>query len=126
MSDLLLQYPDVEAVWSYNDSTALGASSAISQAGGAIYDGTNEGVIVIGINADADAVEAVRQGRLTGTWDPNPPATGWAIVKAAQLLSEGKPADLIVESTLWTKENIADYVKPEDRKYTIDTIPLVD
>jgi ribose transport system substrate-binding protein len=126
VSDLLLQYPDVDAIWSYNDASALGASSAITQAGGTIYDGSNDGVITIGINGDADAIQAVEQGRLTGTWDPNPPATGWAMVKAAELLKDGEPADLIVEATFWTGENLADYVAPEDRVYTLDTIPLVE
>jgi len=130
VSELLLQYPDVDAIWTFNDLTALGASSAVQQADQMVYDESNDGIAIFGLNANDDALEAVRQGRLTGTWDTDPVATGWAVIKMVNDIKEGAvesgEATAVVESTLWTSENIADYVAPEERSYTIDTVPLVD
>ncbi len=38
--------------------------------------------MVFGINGDLDAITAVKEGRLTGTWDPDGYATGLALAKA--------------------------------------------
>lgn len=125
-SDLLSKYDDVDAFWAYNDASALGISAAVTQAGKKISDGTSDGVIVTGANGDTDAIEAVKQGRLTGTWDPQANATGLAVVKAVQDAKAGKAEkELIVESVFWSAENIDTYKKPGSRGYTLDTIPLV-
>ena len=96
-----------------------------------VYDGSNDGVIVFGQNGDADAITAIRQHRLTGTVDPDPVATGWALIKALSgFVGEDKledpPKELVVESATWTLENIDDYRPPRERRYTLDTVPLVD
>lgn len=126
-ADLLSVYPDVDAFWTYNDSSALGISAAILQKGGTISDGSASGIVVIGNNADADAIQAIAQGRLTGTWDPDTYATGMAVVKAAKDIQDGGSGQrYVVESTYWDKSNAADFVAPDDRSYTLDSLPLVD
>ena len=63
-------------------------------ADGKVYDGSNDGVIVFGQNGDADAITAIRERRLTGTVDPDPVATGWALIKALSGLvgeRQGRP-----------------------------------
>lgn len=125
MSDLLLNHPDVDAVWAYNDASALGISSAVTQAGGEVSDGSNDGVLVYGMNADSDAIEAVRQGRITGTWDPDEPATGWAVVQAASDIAEGTTGQTyVVESTYWSAENIDEFVPKDEREYDLDSAPV--
>ena len=131
VSDLLTKHRAVDAIWAYNDASALGASAALTSDGQEVYDGSNDGVIVFGLNGDADAITAIRQHRLTGTIDPDPVATGWALVKAlSELVGEdragGRPASLVVDSEMWTLEKIADYRPPRERKYTLDTVPLVE
>ena len=89
-----------------------------------------DGVIVFGQNGDVDAITAIREHRLTGTVDPDPVATGWALIKALSgFVGEDKvenpPSGLVVESATWTLENIADYTPPRERRYTLDTVPLV-
>ncbi|MFF4625147.1 sugar ABC transporter substrate-binding protein [Nonomuraea jabiensis] len=125
-SDLLTKHGDVDAFWAYNDSTALGISAAVTQAGLKISTKGSDGVIVIGANADPDAVEAVKQGRLTGTWDPDGVATGWAVVKAMRDILDKKPAQkIVVKSTWYDGDTISSYVAPDQRKYTLDSLPLV-
>ncbi len=130
-ADQLTKHPDVEAFWAYNDQSALGISAAVTQARKTISDGTegSDGIMVFGVNGDPDASEAVREKRLTGSWDTDSVATGWTVVKAMQAAiddPEGDLPDLTVQSVLWTPENISDYVEPGDRDYSLDSIPLVD
>ena len=82
VADLLTKTPDVDAIWAYNDASALGASAALTSNGEKVYDGSNDGVIVFGQNGDVDAITAIREHRLTGTVDPDNVATGWALIKA--------------------------------------------
>jgi ribose transport system substrate-binding protein len=131
VADLLTKHPGVDAIWAYNDASALGASAALTAAGGKVYDGSNDGVIVFGQNGDLDAIAAIKEHRLTGTLDPDPVATGWALIKALSgFVGEDKvanpPKRLVVKSARWTLENIDDYRPPRERHYTLDTVPLID
>jgi ribose transport system substrate-binding protein len=131
VADLLTKTPDVDAIWAYNDASALGASAALTAHGEKVYDGSNDGVIVFGQNGDTDAIAAIREHRLTGTVDPDHVATGWALIKALSGLvgdakSDHPPKQLVVKSHMWTLGNIGDYESPRDRHYSLDTVPLVD
>jgi ribose transport system substrate-binding protein len=130
VADLLTEHPDVDAIWAYNDASALGASAALTSEGRKVYDGANGGIIVFGQNGDADAITAIRERRLTGTVDPDPVATGWALIKALSGFVGAErvaspPRELVVESRTWTLRNIGDYRPPRERRYTLDTLPLV-
>jgi hypothetical protein len=39
--------------------------------------------------------------------------------------ARARQPNLTVRSILWTADNIGDYVDPDQREYTFDTIPLV-
>jgi ribose transport system substrate-binding protein len=131
VADLLTEHRDVDAIWAYNDASALGASAALAAAGRKVYEGSGDGVIVFGQNGDVDAITAIRQHRLTGTLDPDPVATGWALIKALTGFvgahrPDHPPRKLVVESKRWTLDNIDDYTPPRERHYTLDSVPLVD
>jgi ribose transport system substrate-binding protein len=123
---LLTKYPEVEAVFNYNDESAMGVSAALLAAGKTIATTEEpEGVIVTGSNGDQDAIEAVEEGRLSWTWDPDNLASGFAAVKQMNdALSGSKPKDLIVESILVSKETIGEYTPAEEREYTLEEIPV--
>jgi ribose transport system substrate-binding protein len=131
VADLLTKHRDVDAIWAYNDASALGASAALVARGGKVSSGSGDGVIVFGQNGDVDAITAIREHRLTGTIDPDPVATGWALVKALSgFVGDDKlqdpPTRLVVRSRTWTAENIDEYRSPRDRHYTLATLPLVE
>jgi ribose transport system substrate-binding protein len=135
VADLLTKHPGTDAIWAYNDATALGASAALTADRREVYDGggadDDDDVMVFGINGDVDAITAIRDHRLTGTIDPDPVATGWALVKAlAGFVGDDRsgrpPTRLVVKSDTWTLDNIEDYRPPRERAYTLDTVPLVD
>lgn len=130
-ADLLTKHGDVDAIWSYNDQSAIGASAAVTAAGKKVSDGKTEGTMIFGQNGDSEAITAIKDGRMTGTWDTDAIGTGWAVVKAltyylGDAKSDSPPKELVVKSTLWTKENVGDYVEPMKRKFTVETAPLID
>ena len=123
VADLLTKNRDVDAIWAYNDASALGASAALIAQGAEVYDGSGDGVVVFGQNGDVDAITAIRDRRLTGTLDPDPVATGWALIKALSgFIGQDR---VVVKSERWTLDNIDDYAPPRERRYTLDTVPLV-
>lgn len=123
---LLTKTPDVEAVWCYNDESALGVSAALLAQGKQIASTESpEGVVVTGQNGDKGAIEAVEEGRLSWTWDPDNIATGYAMVKAMNAALEGKPAkDILVEGQFIDSETVGEYVWPDEREYTLATLPI--
>ena len=131
MQDLLTKYPGVKAVWAYNDATALGASAALTGAGMKVASasGGQKGVVVIGHNGDADALTAVKQKRLTATWDTDNVASGMAAIRQMQTALKGaadkKYPALTVKSELETDETIANHKSAQERTYTLASLPLV-
>jgi ribose transport system substrate-binding protein len=123
---LLTKTPDVEAVWCYNDESAMGVSAALLAEGKQIATTESpEGVVVTGQNGDKDAIEAVEEGRLSWTWDQDNIATGYALVKAMKTALEGKPPkDILVEGQFIDSETVGEYVWPNEREYTLETIPI--
>jgi ribose transport system substrate-binding protein len=116
ITDTMVRYPDVAAVWAYNDTSALGASAAVLAGGKQISDGESDGVMVFGTNGDESAIQAVKEGRMTRSWDPNNVEFGWTFFAVSELAAAGKaPAQVIVDSTGYTKDNVDSWVTPEDR-----------
>ncbi|MCW2528044.1 MAG: LacI family transcriptional regulator [Pseudonocardiales bacterium] len=119
VTDLLVKYPDVKAVWAYNDASALGASAAILAAGKKISDGDSDGIMDFGSNGDDSAIQAVKEGRMTRSWDPNSVEFGWLFFAMAELAHEGKaPKAVVITSTGYDKSNVASWVTGKDRKIT--------
>jgi ribose transport system substrate-binding protein len=126
IAPLITKNPSVQAIWCYNDATALGASAALYAQHHTVATATSKGgVIVIGHNGDAAAIQAIRDGRLTMTWDVNNVATGLAAVKAMQNALEKKsPVNYTVASTMYDSANVSQYKPPRSRGYTLQNIPL--
>ncbi|WP_320669803.1 sugar ABC transporter substrate-binding protein [Patulibacter defluvii] len=130
-ADVLTKHPDADAIWAYNDQSALGASAAVTSASKKVSDGKSDGIMVFGQNGDEDAITAIKDGRLTATWDTDAIGTGWAVIKAltyyiGDAKTDNPPKNLVVKSTMWTKDNVGEYVPPRQRKYTVETAPLLD
>jgi ribose transport system substrate-binding protein len=126
---LITKYPNVQAIWDYNDTTALGASAALTSAGLKVANATSStGVIVIGQNGDSDAIAAIRAKptRLTMTVDPNSVAAGLQIIADIRLaLAHKKVPTAVIRSTIYNSANIAQWKPPHDRGFTLHNIPLV-
>lgn len=87
MENILQANPDIVAVFAHNDEMALGALEAIKAAG-------KEGKIqVVGFDATADAVKAVKDKKMAATVAQKPKDIGRIGVEAAQKIIEGKTVE---------------------------------
>jgi ribose transport system substrate-binding protein len=86
MENILQRSKNVQGVFAQNDEMALGAIRAIEE------DGLKN-VVVVGFDATADGVAAVKAGKLAGTVQQRPELIGKMGVDAAQSLIEGNPVD---------------------------------
>lgn len=126
-ADLLTAHPNINAIWSYNDSTALGASSAVISAHKTVASAASpaSGVVITGSNADQLALQAIKEGRLTATWDPDNIATGYAIIYQMKQLLAGATTvpDITVPAVLIDSSNLAQQAEARKRPYTLASFP---
>jgi ribose transport system substrate-binding protein len=119
---LLLKHPDVQAMWVFSDGDALGASAALAAAGKQIWSGDQEGVVLLSRNGVQAAIDAIKAGKMTATWDNNQPLLGAAAIQILkQILVDNVPAAEVekrvaIPSQLWDLETIDDYASPLERE----------
>ena len=103
MENMLQGNGDIKGVFAANDEMALGALEAISGAG--------KDVLVVGFDATADAIEAIKAGRMAATIAQQPDLLGATAVENAVALIGGQSieANIPVEVTLVTIENAAQF-----------------
>lgn len=104
METALIEHPEINVVVSINDAGALGALQAIENAG-------RDDVIIVGIDAETQAVELIKEGGMfRGTVDTSPARTGELTINAAVKLLAGAeiPQNIAVPVTLVTAETLAE------------------
>ncbi|MBW6455843.1 MAG: D-ribose ABC transporter substrate-binding protein [Trueperaceae bacterium] len=88
MENILTAQPQIEAVFAHNDEMALGALQAIEASG--------RDILVVGFDANDDAVAAVRACRMTATVAQQPAMLGAeAVEAAADIVEGGAPAETV-------------------------------
>ncbi len=92
MENLLQAYPDIDAVFAHNDEMALGALAAIQAAG---LD-----IIIVGFDANDDAVQSVADGGMTATVAQQPALIGALGVQAAMDYLAGMTVESYVPVSL--------------------------
>lgn len=92
--DWLQRFPDIDAIAAQNDEMAMGALQAVEAAG-------RTDIIVVGIDGIADALKAVKEGRLAATVLDNVTEEGKRAVEVAVGLIEGQKFE---------KKELVDYV----------------
>ncbi len=107
MENLLTTHPDLKAVFATNDQMALGAVEAI-----AARNLTGK-VLVVGVDATAEAVRAIQAGRLAADVAMHPEALGGKSVEAAIQAAKGQQVQPKISTgeTLVTQENAAQFLK---------------
>ncbi len=129
VQSMLTKYPDTQAIWCYNDPSALGAGAVVKAAGKTVWSGSTKGIIIEGANGSADAAAGIKQGVITATWDPQPDVMGLLSVELlAMNLKNGKPLSslpkiIVVPMKVWDSSNISTYVDPLKRTVTLGPIP---
>lgn len=108
---------DLAAIWSFNDTSAVAATSAVQ---------SSFSPVVIGMNAQPDAVAAVQQGRLTATFDLQPITIAHTMAWAADQARCDKtlPATITVGDTLVDSSTVGSWVPWNDLKARPATLNL--
>jgi inositol transport system substrate-binding protein len=97
----------INAVFAQNDEMGLGALKALQDAG------LKDKVIVVSIDAIADALQAVKKGTLDATVFQNAKQQGAGAIETAVKIAKGQPyeKELLIPFQLVTKENIGQFLK---------------
>ncbi len=117
MAEWLNSYTCIEAVFANNDDMALGAIDALKAAG---YFTAGRYIPIVGVDATAQAIEAMREGTLVGTVLNDAANLGRATLNLSLALAKGLPL---------TEENVdypvtgGRYVWIPHAKVTIDSLP---
>jgi ribose transport system substrate-binding protein len=115
---LLDRFSDIDAIWCFNDYTALAAAAELLKRGMPVQSGTDEGVIVSGIGGIALAIAAIRDRRITFTYDSRPVETGRAAIGVIETVLVGgakPPAEVWIDFARCDYSNVASYIPWEKR-----------
>lgn len=83
--NLLQAHPDVDAIFASNDEMAMGAVEAVDQAG------LTGKIIIAGLDANRDALEAIKEGKMTITCDKMGFDQGYVGVETAVKVLNNEP-----------------------------------
>lgn len=107
--DLLVKYPNVNAIYGENEDMALGASQAIDARGLKHWDGTS-GIITIGADGLVSGMEAIKAGKLTATVNVNSIEMGQMMIDtlvAHEVLGETVAQFIRIPTVVVDKSNVA-------------------
>jgi ribose transport system substrate-binding protein len=101
MEDLLQAHPKIDAAYCINDEVALGAVGAIEAA-------KRKGILVTGIDANKDGLQAVREGRMALTIAQKPRLMGRLGIEYALKIIKGEkvPKEVVTDIVVITPDNI--------------------
>jgi ribose transport system substrate-binding protein len=110
MENILQAQKDLKLVWGLNDNMALGALQAVEAAN------MQSQILVVGYNADKEAKEAVKAGRMNATVAQQPAKIAQTIVEEiAPMLMNGQrssiPPVYYIPVVLVTKDNVDAFMK---------------
>ena len=127
VQELLTKYPDVQAVWCFNDRSALGASAALRAAGKKIYNEAAPeagAVLVTGMNGTQEALEAVKAGIISATYAGQSEKVGAAEIELLYRIVTGKiakdqvPPIIICPYKRWDGKNVNEAPIPTEATFT--------
>ncbi|KPK50630.1 MAG: hypothetical protein AMK72_01725 [Planctomycetes bacterium SM23_25] len=98
------RFPDLRGIYAHGDNFAIAAADACIQAG-------RNDVAVVGMGGSQEAIEAIREGRLTGTSFQQPEEEGRSAVRLAvrYLKGEKLEARYMIPCPAITKENAHEF-----------------
>lgn len=105
--NLFQAHPDIKIIFSCNDEMALGAVQALEELG------KLDDVAVGGIDGNADALAAIKEGRMEVTVNKNFWLQAYTAVEAAAMFFDDTELDelILVDLAAVTKDNVDEFLK---------------
>ena len=105
--NLFQAHPDIKIIFSCNDEMALGAVQALEELG------KLDDVVVGGIDGNADALAAIKEGRMEVTVNKNFWLQAYTAVEAAAMYFDGVTLDdlILVDLAAVTIDNVDEFIK---------------
>lgn len=128
VENMFTKHPDVQAIWTFNDPSALGAAAVVQSRGKKAWSGNTKGIIIIGNNGSKEAIDAIKAGAMTVTYDSNSTEAGAAAIRALAVhVKLGKPISampktVVIKATRYDISNADKYVPPLKRKVKVGPI----
>jgi inositol transport system substrate-binding protein len=96
----------IQAVFAQNDEMAMGALLAVERAN------RKDQIVIVGVDAIADALQAVQDGRLDATVFQDAARQGRTAIQTAVRIIRGEPFELeiFIPFQVVTQENVAEFV----------------
>lgn len=111
--DMLSANPDLEAIYAANDNSAVGAERAMETAGKSVSDG----FVLLGFDGNDQALEMIKEGRMSATVAQDPYAQGKKAVEIVLDMLDGKEIEfdsqkdrtVLYPTQVVDKNNMADF-----------------
>jgi len=115
--DMMTAHPHIAGVFCENDPMALGAVQAVRDAGKSAIDD----ILVVGLNADPEAIETIKAGYMAATIQQMPYEMGKKSVQLSDKLLKGRPLtftdselrEITIPVRLITQKNVLEYFPAE-------------
>lgn len=104
--NLLQAHPDVDAIFASNDEMAMGAVEAVDQAG------LTGKIIIAGLDANRDALEAIKEGKMTITCDKMGFDQGYVGVETAVKVLNNEPVNdrIVIDTMIVDESNVDEFL----------------
>jgi ribose transport system substrate-binding protein len=104
--NILQSNPDVDVFYGLSDEMALGAAQACKAAG-------KKGVVIIGIDGNPNAIEAIGKGDITATLGVNPDQIGAKAIDTLNKAIKGQPSPkkVVTDTVIIDKANYKKFTK---------------
>ncbi len=110
MENMLQSYPQIDGVLAANDAMAIGAIEALEAA--------NRKSVVVGINGTAEAVDAIKAGRLLASGQADPFMQGClgTIIAIRALRKQSVPAEMFIKPSVIDAGNFKQFDMPVEAR----------
>lgn len=103
-TNILTANPDINVIFGLSDEMGIGAGQAVKAAGKTLDD-----ILIIGLDGNASAFDAIRKGLTTATCDVNPVGIGVATIETVYkaLNGESSPQLVVTDTLIVDSSNVA-------------------
>lgn len=104
VTNILTAHPEINMIFGLSDEMGIGAGQAVKAAGKTIDD-----ILIMGLDGNESAFDAIRKGLTSGTCDVNPVGIGTATIETIHkaLNGEESPKMVVTDTIIVDADNVA-------------------